>query len=207
MVSLRRHCPDQVLGVAEFLLSASQPQPRGCIFGSLFHRMDQTLFNHGANETGRVEGHIVSGQQGRDGRMAPPRARLRPHSSRQGHRSSASLRDYRREERAPRPRREEPKPVVNPVTTTTRVQLHPPRRPSAEATGWIRTDPSRPSRTLRAARTRVRPPQPFRARRASHHSIVPTLPEAAEADGQTLSQDVGASTLCGPGETPRTIAP
>jgi hypothetical protein len=52
--------------------------------------------------------------------------------------------------------------MVNPVTTTTRVQLHPPRRPSAEATGWIRTDPSRPSRTLRAARTRVRPPQPFR---------------------------------------------
>jgi hypothetical protein len=73
MVSLRRHCPDQVLGVAEFLLSASQPQPRGCIFGSLFHRMDQTSFNHGANETGRVEGHIVSGQQGRDG---PPEGAL-----------------------------------------------------------------------------------------------------------------------------------
>jgi len=49
--------------------------------------------------------------------------------------------------------------------------------------------------TKRAGREFARP-NPSRARRASHHSVIPALPRAAEADERTLSQDVGASTLC-----------
>src|ERR1039458_327992 len=60
MVSLRPP-PDQVLGVAEFSLSLSASALR-LPFGSLFHRVDRESSNHGANETGRVEGHIAGAQ-------------------------------------------------------------------------------------------------------------------------------------------------